>query len=128
VKEIIDGYKSAQEFAEYARYAYGKEYILSEKMNSILNSLSGKPLSTERELSQEDRVAFDALSQRLWSAHRNLCNLTASYDRQSRAYDTLQKEHEKFVTALEGVFNSISWKITTPLRRINKGFRSKDNK
>lgn len=126
VKEIMNGYRNAHEFAQYARRTYAEDYLLSRKMDFIFDSLEHRTSSDRGRLPQEDRAAFDALSERVWNAHRTLCNLTASYDRQSRAYDALQKEHEKFAAALEGVFASISWRITTPLRRINKGFRNKN--
>lgn len=128
LNEIIKKYSAAQLYSQYAYHKYGSEYLLSTKMPALVKSLElAKPRN--KQLSRVDRVAFDALSDRLWWVHRDLCEVTASHNQLSKEYVILDDDHNKLISTLEAVFESISWKITKPLREANKNiFRRRGGK
>lgn len=126
--ELVNGYTQAQNYARQLHNTVSSEYLLSSKVSSVITDvIKIKKPNKSNKISVVDKASFEALSEQLWSLHGNLCalhstyqNLLAQNNNLTQHVEALEGEIKNVREQLMKVQNSQSWKITKPLRAVNK--------
>ena len=140
VEELFNQYEKSQKFAQHIHKNLSSEYLLSNKMSSILNDLKSINSDRVKTLSESDKFSFIALSEQLKHINTNFYNAINMHrdinSVQSNEISSLREQIDGMINSksnehneisslreqIDRMINSKSWRITEPLRILNKKY------
>lgn len=114
--QLSTGYSEAQAFAKLALRSHAQEYTLTHRMDVVFKKLAETPQKTV-EFSATDKAILNSLPVHFWSEHRLYRNIQKDL---SARNIYLEGEVIRLKTELAQTYNSLSWKLTHGLRKVNK--------
>ncbi len=130
VDELLADYSKAQIFAKQARDEHGLKYLMSKKIDETLERLNSNPKKPFIRLSAADKAAYTSLQKQLWAFHKSFHHISKAYSelaqvhsKQSVTVTRLENEIALLKKQLEDTYKSKSWRLTEPLRIVNKNIR-----
>ncbi|WBU62049.1 hypothetical protein [Paracoccus albus] len=88
------------------------------RLEAIVSDLNNKIRYLESELRRNDDAALNASD-----AELTIGELSRQLDIRDRTIADLQADRDRLLRLIDDVFNTISWKITGPLRRLKSTLR-----
>jgi hypothetical protein len=120
-RELIENYSLATEYAEYLAKNMGDEYSIESKIKIIQKRLEAK--RTKKSIDSFDVVMTRSIYDAFLLLQEQLFHKKTSVDILTSASDQLRGDLRVTQQRLDNVVNSLSWKLTGPLRVINNGLR-----
>jgi hypothetical protein len=128
-KEVIDGYAEALEFHEANRERFIEEFsidIATEKLFTLLEKRNNKKVKFEQEYinwlvsTQINIMQRHMRTAWLRRAESRVEELELENGVLKDDVDTLVSQNKKLQYDIRGIYNSTSWKITQPMRKVNE--------